>query len=171
MFSQAPLLQTPLLRIQSILIGILLLASSPLMAGMASDIQFILGAKNPPKGVVFEIVEGKQSALNWALPKVKEYSEMLKNKHPNIKIAVVSHGSEQFGLLTENNTSMGKAHKQVQSLVKDDVPVHVCGTHASWYDKDESDFPEYINVVPAGPAKIREYQREGYALIEMNKPQ
>lgn len=156
--------------IRSIIALLLLSLITPSWADMQADINFILKAKNPPRGVVFEIVEGKQSALDWALPKVKEYSEILKNKYPNIRIAVVSHGSEQFGLLNENTKSMEKAHKQVQSLVRNDVPVHVCGTHASWYDKDASDFPEYVDVVPAGPAKIREYQRDGYALIEMSKP-
>jgi intracellular sulfur oxidation DsrE/DsrF family protein len=145
-------------------------ASAPIWANTENNIQFILNAMNPPKGVVFEIVEGKQSALDWALPKVKEYSERLRSKHPNIKIAVVSHGSEQFGLLRENSDKMAKAHQRVKSLVAADVPVHVCGTHASWYDKDASDFPEYVDVVPAGPAKIREYQRVGYALIEINEP-
>ena len=159
-----------LFRIQSMLLAILLSATGPAWAGMDADIQFILEAKNPPKGVVFEIVEGKQSALDWALPKVKEYSEKLKNKHPNILIAVVSHGTEQFGLLTENKNTMKRAHTEVQSLVSEGVPVHVCGTHASWYDKDASDFPAYVDVVPVGPAKIREYQRNGYALIEMSKP-
>jgi len=157
-------------QIRSIISLLILSLFTPAWAGMQADIDFILQAKNPPRGVVFEIVEGKQSALDWALPKVKEYSELLKNKHPNIRIAVVSHGSEQFGLLSENTKSMEKAHKQVQSLVSNDVPVHVCGTHASWYDKDAADFPEYVDVVPAGPTKIREYQRDGYALIEMSKP-
>ena len=147
-----------------------LLLCSPVFAGMEDDIRFILNAKNPPKGVVFEIVEGKQEALNWALPKVEEYSAKLRKKHPGIKIAVVSHGSEQFGLLSENREKMNNAHQRVQSLVNSKVPVHVCGTHASWYNKDAGDFPDYVDVVPAGPTKITEYQRMGYALVEMEKP-
>ncbi|MDH5544885.1 MAG: DsrE family protein [Gammaproteobacteria bacterium] len=148
----------------------LLITSTPLWAGMEDDIRFILKAKNPPAGVVFEIVEGKQEALNWALPKIQEYGEKLRKQHPGIKIAVVSHGSEQFGLLTENQKSMPDAHQRVKSLVSENVPVHVCGTHASWYHKEESDFPEYVDVVPAGPEKVSEYQRRGYALVEMEKP-
>ena len=147
----------------------LLISIAPAWAGMDDDIRFILKAKNPPVGVVFEIVEGKQEALNWALPKIQEYGEILRKQHPGIKIAVVSHGSEQFGLLTENQKNMSDAHKRVKSLVSADVPVHVCGTHASWYHKGESDFPEYVDVVPAGPEKISEYQRMGYALVEMEK--
>lgn len=140
------------------------------LADMEYEINFLLKAQNPPDGVVFEIVEGKQSDLDWALPKVQEYTKKLRQKYPKIKIAVVSHGTEQFGLLSENKKTMKEAHQRVQSLVSDDVPVNVCGTHASWYNKDDSDFPDYVSVVDAGPAKINEYQRMGYDLIVMEKP-
>lgn len=134
------------------------------------EINFILKAQKPPVGVVFEVVEGKHADLDWALPQILKYTAALKEKHPKMKFAVVSHGNEQFGLLRENDKTMNKAHKRVQSLVSADVPVHVCGTHASWYNKDENDFPDYVSVVDAGPAKINEYQREGYDLIVLQKP-
>lgn len=134
-------------------------------ANTEQDINFILNAKNPPKGVIFEIVEGKDDALSWALPKVTGYAKQLKEKIPGIKIAIVSHGSEQFGLLNDNKDAMPEVHKTVQTLVSSDVPLHICGTHASWRGKDKNDFPDYVDVVPAGPEKIRDYQRNGYALI------
>ena len=131
------------------------------------DVDFILNATHPPKGVIFEIVVGDENALDTLLPKTVSYIEQLKKKHPAMQFAVVSHGGEQFGLLKENSNNNGKAHTTVKSLLGDNVPVHVCGTHASWRNKDAKDFPDYVDVVPAGPTKITQYQRAGYALIEI----
>jgi len=140
------------------------------LASTESDVNFLLNAKNPPPGVVFEIVEGKRTDLQWAIPATQTYIRKLRAKNPAMKFAIVSHGSEQFGLLTSEQSKQVATHKKVRSLVQnDDVPLHVCGTHASWYDKNEKDFPEYVDVVPAGPAKIRDYQRKGYALIVINQ--
>jgi intracellular sulfur oxidation DsrE/DsrF family protein len=63
-----------------------------------------------------------------------------------------------------------EVHKTVQSLVASDVPVHVCGTHASWKGVSADDFPDYIDVAPAGPTEIRNYQEMGYVLIEVERP-
>ena len=105
--------------------------------------------------------------MELALDKINQYSKKLKKAIPKIKLAVVSHGTEQFALLKENEKQHKGTHKKVQSLMSDDVPVHVCGTHASWYSLSAKDFPEYVDVTVAGPKKIREYQRLGYALINI----
>jgi intracellular sulfur oxidation DsrE/DsrF family protein len=144
---------------------LLALCCAAALADTESDLTFLLNAKNPPIGVVFEIVEGDDEALDWAIPKTQGYIKRLKTKYPSMKFAVVSHGSEQFGLLKENEESMQETHKKVKSLVAEDVPLHVCGTHASWRDKLPDDFPDYVQVATSGPAQIRNYQRQGYALI------
>jgi len=138
------------------------------LADASSDIDFIVNAKKPPKGVVFEVVEGKESKLETAIKEINTYIEQLKAKHPTMKIAVVSHGTEQFALLNENKKQFSKTHSKVQSLVNSDVPVHVCGTHASWYHFEEKDFPDYVSVSDTGPGQIRDYQRLGYALVEID---
>ncbi len=56
-------------------------------------------------------------------------------------------------------------HQQVQLLVAEDVPVHVCATHASWYAVSAEDFPEYVNVAPTGPGQIELYLELDYELI------
>ena len=151
-----------------LLILAMLSISQPAFANADGDVAFILSAQKPPLGVVFEVVEGRETALLQALKKITDYSKQLKAKIPKIKLAVVSHGTEQFALLKENQKQYEKTHKKVQSLMSDEVPVHVCGTHASWYSLSEEDFPEYVDVTEAGPAKIREYQRLGYALIKID---
>lgn len=144
--------------------------ASSIFASTDTDIDFIISAKKPPTGVVFEIVAGSESALKPALEKVDIYMKRLKKAIPNIKLSVVTHGTEEFALLKENKKRFKSSHQKVQSLVRNDVPVHVCGTHASWYDFSEKDFPDYVDVAVAGPAKVKEYQRKGYALINIEVP-
>jgi hypothetical protein len=56
-------------------------------------------------------------------------------------------------------------HLQVQSLVAEDVPVHVRANHASLYAVNAEDFPEYVNVAPTGPGQIERYFELDYELI------
>ena len=142
-------------------------ANSLAIANTDADVDFIASASKPPAGVIFEVVEGNEKALELALKKINQYSEKLKKAIPTIKLAVVSHGTEQFALLKENQKKYKTTHKKVQSLMSNDVPVHVCGTHASWYNLSEKDFPDYVDVTVAGPKKIRDYQRMGYALVKI----
>lgn len=136
-----------------------------------AKINALLKQDSAPFGVVFEIVERDGNALDWAIPQVKRYAEQLRNRFPHIGIAVVSHGKEEFALLKSNAGKHKAVHKAVQSLVKDDqIPVHVCGTHASWYGKKPEDFPDYIDVAPAGPTQIRDYEDMGYEKVVMEKP-
>jgi intracellular sulfur oxidation DsrE/DsrF family protein len=139
-------------------------------ANNQQEIEQLLAQKDAPFGVVFEIVEGNGDALQWAIPAVNKYVKQLRQRFPDIGLAVVSHGSEQFGLMKSEQKKRPEVHKTVQSLVANDVPVHVCGTHASWRGKAAKDFPDYVDVAPAGPTEIRNYEAMGYVLIEIRKP-
>ena len=69
---------------------------------------------------------------------------------------------------TKNDKKYKKVHSITQQLVKkDDVPIHVCGTYASWRDVTEEEFPDYVNVAAAGPATINDYINLGYILIKI----
>jgi len=149
---------------------VLLSPLSPLSASNQKQIDHILKMDSAPFGVIFEVVEGDEDALEWAIPKIKQYAKQLKNKFPDIGIAVVSHGTEQFGLLKSNKDENKDVHKAVKSLVEDDsIPVHVCGTHASWFNKAAEDFPDYVEVSPAGPTEINNYESMGYVLVVMEE--
>ncbi len=136
-------------------------------ANNQQEIEQLLAQKDAPFGVVFEIVEGNDDALQWAIPAVNKYIKQLRERFPDIGLAVVSHGSEQFGLMKNQQKENTAVHTAVQSLVASDVPVHVCGTHASWRGKTADDFPDYVDVTPAGPTEIRNYEAMGYVLIEI----
>jgi intracellular sulfur oxidation DsrE/DsrF family protein len=147
-----------------------LFAGGLAQADNQGQIHHILKQEVPPFGVVFEVVEGDRDALEWAIPQIKKFSEQLRKKFPDIGIAVVSHGKEQFALMKNGKQEFNEVHTSVQSLVKNDIPVHICGTHASWYGKKASDFPDYIDVAPAGPTQIRDYEDMGYSLIVLDEP-
>ena len=51
-------------------------------------------------------------------------------------------------------------------LVTDrDVDIHVCGTHAGWFDVLPEDFPDYVDVSATGPAQVNDYRALDYVLI------
>jgi len=151
---------------------IFFMVTPPVYSNVESEINIILAhADDPPAGVVFEIVESDESSLTWAIPEVKKYAAILREKFPGLDIAVVSHGKEEFALLKSNSEEYASVHKAVKSLVKQqDIPVHICGTHASWYDKAAEDFPDYVDVSPVGPAQINDYENMGYTLVVLEKP-
>ncbi len=155
------------MRLFALLLGVLWTLPSA-----ASDsehgIAFILRAQHPPKGVVFETVAGSENDLQRILPRIRAAIERLRKRHPDLRFAVVSHGTEQFGLLSSRRERLAPVHDAVRKLVTQDVPVHVCATHAAWEGFSREDFPDYVDVAASGPEQIRAYQRQGYALIRMD---
>ncbi len=125
----------------------------------------LLAQDEAPDGVVFELIGNEGDYLLNAIKKVETYKEQLQKKFPELKIAVVSHGSEQFNLTTAKQNTAKDTQKRVQRLVESDVPVHICEVHASWRDVAPEDFPDYISVSSTGPAEIKNYQEFGYKLI------
>jgi intracellular sulfur oxidation DsrE/DsrF family protein len=132
----------------------------------SSDVATVLAGKEAPAGVVFEIVGGDRGELGGLLLSVTRDIEKLRQRFPDLPIAVVTHGYEQFDLLSENRTTAAQAHNLVTELVNtNEIEVHVCGTHAEWQGKTPEDFPDYVNVSAAGPAQINDYVSMGYELI------
>lgn len=151
----------------SLLLSLLALSSTTVNA-MDEDqreVTNLIAHDTAPEGVVFELIGNEDDYLLNALKKVKTYKEHLQRKFPNLEIAVVSHGAEQFNLTKDNQKSAKEAHSHVQRLVESNVPVHICETHASWRDVTAEDFPDYITVSSTGPAQIRQYQELGYTLV------
>jgi len=149
--------------IQSFIFSLILAFSTQLLA---TDMATLLTEKQAPEGVVFEIVSDEDDLLEELLPAIKSHIEKLRTRFPDIPIAIVSHGKEQFALTSKNSTSDKQTHTLVKQLVKsNDIDVHVCGTHASWYGITPEDFPEYVDVTTAGPAQINDYEEIGYEVI------
>ena len=145
------------------------------MTAYASDagvkMDDILNMQQEPAGVVFEIVTGKDDGLQWALPLTKKYIDQLKQRFPEMPIAIVTHGREQFALQKSKLGDNKKVHDLTQQLVKEGVNLHVCGTYAGWKGLTEEDFPEYVNVSAAGPTQINDYIAVGYLKVKIKKPE
>ncbi len=138
-------------------------------AAQSSDIQSLLEQQQAPEGVVFEVVSLFEGSINTAIPKIVDYSAQLRKRFPNIDIAVVTHGNEQFALTTKNKTKYPKVHQQVQSLAENqDIPVHICATYADRKGVSESEFPDYIDIAASGPSQINSYRELGYVHIKIS---
>lgn len=144
-------------------VSILLCSLGTVLAN--DDVDALLAQAEPPHGVVFEIVEADEAALEELLPLVRGAIRKIRARFPETEFAVVSHGREEFALQTRYQGEHAEIHQQVQALVATDVPVHVCETHAGWYGVSAEDFPDYVNVAPTGPGQVQLYQELGYELI------
>ena len=140
--------------------------------GLASvataDISKVLSAKTAPYGVVFEVVEGDESALSWVLPRIEKHSKRLRAKFPDVKIAVVTHGREQFGLTQSfAGPKAQKISRKAEQMTSTGTELHVCGGHAAARGVPASAFPAHINVAASGPAQVRALRAEGYVLVQI----
>ncbi len=144
-------------------LSLVLLGASTVWA--KDELEALLARSEAPHGVVFEIVEADESALDELLPRLRATIARIRAAFPRIEFAVVSHGREEFALQTRYRDANAQIHQQVQTLVAEDIPVHVCETHAGWYGVTAEDFPDYVDVAPTGPGQVSLYQELGYDLI------
>jgi len=150
---------------------IILVTGSPAFAREQGQMAFLLQAGSPPQGVVFEIVDHDEHSLAWALPRVREHIARLHQRFPQLPIAIVSHGNEQFGLLKKNRSHLIDIHSIGQQLNNEQVTIHVCSTHAKLAGFSASDFPDYVELSMQGPARIAQYLRAGYVLVNIERGQ
>lgn len=151
-----------------------LLAFIPTITGTvhaaAASLDDLLARSAAPPGVVFEIVDRDPRALEVALPWVRQASQQLKTRFPDLPMALVTHGQEMFALQSEARQSNVAIHQLAESLSRDDgIPVHVCETYAGRRALAAEDFPAYIDVAPAGPTQIRHYEALDYVRLVVPK--
>lgn len=152
----------------AMILFLLMLLSSITFA--QSEVAQLLAADEAPAGVVFEIVESEEDDLLWALPEVGRLSAQLRDRFPDVSIVVVTHGSEQFGLLeSEAKGRLAPIHDTARELRGQDIGLHVCGVHAGWLGHVPEDFPDYVDVAASGPAQIRDYENLGYEVIRLDE--
>ncbi len=149
-----------------LLISIFISGSKTLAVSLSID--DILKEQHPPPGIVFEIVSGQSDLLDMLLPVLNKDIQRLRKRFPNLPIAIVSHGKEQFALTTKNSQNAKTAHSLVRQLLSEnDIKVHVCETYAGWRNISAEDFPDYVDVSPTGPAQINDYLELDYELITL----
>jgi len=155
--------------LRHILLALAALAVSlPLFA--QDPIQDVLALEEPPPGVIFEVVGSDRHALQWAVPQVRDYARRLRARFPDLHVAVVSHGQEQFALMTTKRNEFTALHDMVQQMTEgEDIQLHVCETYAGWKGVSAEEFPDYVDVAAAGPAQINDYRKLGYVHILLKK--
>ena len=120
-----------------------------------------------PIGVVFHIMEHDENALEELIPRLVFYTEKIRSKFPSLSIAVVSHGDEIYSL-TQSNKSTIDIQNSVQKFIANyDISFHLCGAFIRINYLDESDFADYLDIVPFGPAQISDYRDIGYEVISV----
>lgn len=135
-------------------------------AAWSAELADILTANQPPEGVVFEITSEDDGLLKKVIPAINDNIQRLRNQFPDLPIAIVTHGKEQFDLTIDNQATEEKTHKMVKKLVDEDgIDVHVCGTHAEYLGVMPEEFPNYVDVSAEGPAQINDYKALGYEVI------
>lgn len=152
--------------IKMVVFSFLYLFSLVVAASDKEEVDKILALEKAPVGVLFELM-GRENGkyLPEGLKKVEAYENQLKSKFSDIKVAVVTHGAEQFELTIENAEKQSKTHDIVKRITAENVPVHVCSNHASWRGKSEKDFPDYVLASSGAGNQMREYQDQGYILV------
>ena len=155
-----------------ILLGLVMLFSCQAQAERYSHptIERLLQADESPDGVVFELLAWDEFTWRWAAPMIADLRAQLQQKFPQVDVAVVSHGGEQFQLTREQAKQQPQAIAQLQSLQADGVDLHVCGAHSLWNDVPVSAYIDFVDVSPSGPAQLNDYIKLGYRHILLQQP-
>lgn len=143
-----------------------LIAASSLYAATSTTVDQLLAEQTAPAGVVFEIVEWEDDALASAIPNTIQQIQALRQRFPELPVAVVSHGQEQFALMHKAENAYPEIHQLVKTLDTDHgVEIELCLGHAHMKGYDATDFPDYVSIDGSGPARIADYQSQGYQLV------
>jgi len=154
------------------IVGLQLLGQAVVLAAGFSNPQVnrLLQSDEAPDGVVFEMISWDKNSWVWASPMIAGLRQQLTAKFPQLDIAIVSHGGEQFQLTRERQHEQPQAIAQLVEMVEAGVSLHVCGTHSSWRDVPDTAYISIADVSPSGPAQINDYIKLGYEHILLEKP-
>ncbi len=116
--------------------------------------------------MVFEIVTEDEDGLEWALPAVEHAIRRLRERFPDLPVAVVSHGEEMFAL-THDDVDKETRMRLARLTRALGAPVHVCGTFAGWRGLAPEDFTDEVDVAAAGPAQVNDYRALGWTVVRV----
>lgn len=134
------------------------------------EIDRLLAANQNPGGVVFELMAWEDNTWDWASPMIAAFTRQLRQKLPQIDIAIVSHGAELFDLALNRNNVMQPAIKMLENLSDQNIAIYVCGNYASFKGLGVDDFLPFVDVAPSGPAQLEDYLKLGFEHILLEKP-
>lgn len=133
-------------------------------------VQEIVAQSNAPSGVVFDIETLESGVLPQLLPFVKHQIQLIRQRFPDVDVAVVSHGTEQFALQKKASVDNTLLHQTFSSLVSDEeVSLHVCGAVAGLKGLSQEDFADFVEVSASGLAQINDYKALGFIVIPIKQ--
>jgi intracellular sulfur oxidation DsrE/DsrF family protein len=135
-----------------------------------SEVDQLIQRNEIPEGVVFELITFEDDTWKWVAPMLESLTSQLRQKFPEIEIALVSHGGEMFDLAERENRHNQPEIKQLASISDSGVDIHVCGNFASYQQLGDDDFLKFVDVAPSAPAQLNDYQNLGFELIRLEKP-
>lgn len=121
-----------------------------------------------PEGVLLHTREYDESAFYWVAPRLEYYITLLRKAYPSLPLVIISHGDEMAALTIPNSSKYPEVHEIIQRLVETyDVDFQVCGRFAAINNLDESDFPDFVHMIPSAPSALADYRDLGYELISI----
>ncbi len=153
----------------ALLVWVILISSTVIANYTHPGVDRLIQANKEPAGVVFELIERDKKTWEWAAPMIKDLKSQLKDKYPNLDIAIVSHGREQFQLMRRRVKEQPEAISLLRGIVKDGTNLYVCGVYSGWRDVRPEEYIDIVDVAESGPAKINDYINLGYMPIQLYK--
>lgn len=130
----------------------------------------LIEQSEPPFGVVFDIETLEHRALTEVLPFVRQQIKRLRQRFPQLDIAIVTHGTEQFALQNSASKDNQALHQTFNRLVANDaINVHVCGAVAGLKELTREDFVDFVDVSASGMAQINDYKALDYTVVPIKQ--
>jgi intracellular sulfur oxidation DsrE/DsrF family protein len=123
-----------------------------------------------PGGVVFLVMDYDVEAYLWVLPRLEHYVRMMREEWPEVPLVILSHGDEIISLLEKNETEYRSFHEKIRHLILTyNVDFQVCGAYAALSGIDESEFADFVDVVPSAPSQIKDYRQMDYKIVSLEQ--
>lgn len=109
------------------------------------------------------------SALYWIRSLINPLSEDPYGYAPEfMNIVVIIHGTEIVTVAKHNYIKYKEAVERMRYYAQLGVEFKVCGLAAGDYGYRQSDFQEFIHIVPSAIPELVHWQQQGYAVIAPN---
>lgn len=132
----------------------------------SAQIQKIISDGEEPLGIVFEIETLDPFALQKITLYVVKQVKRIKQVYPDVDIAVISHGVEEYALTTKASSEYATTQRLLNEMViQQEVSLHVCGAVAGLKGLEQEDFPNFISYSASGLAQLNDYKALDYTVV------
>ena len=112
------------------------------------------------------------TALHWLRSLVNPITAEPYNLAPDFhEIKVIIHGTELVTTVKHNYKKYKDIVERMRYYTEFGVEFKVCALAAKDYDYEQSDFHDFIQVVPSAITELAHWQQQGFALITPNVPE